>query len=477
VYTPHKQKTLTSRSFLHRRSREQSTDAAITAETTGSKSIADIIHQLRARARKANRRSTVFLVLLFITVVGALGYYVFTPIYYEGQASSRRALETRKALLVEEIAKMDAARNIIWQDIITQLDFTGTAIPSGTDETLYALSTLPDGKTLVAVGWRGTVTRSTDGGDTWQPRTSGTDQSLRALSTLPDGKTLVAVGEYGAIIKIDDRYAPILLKTAITSGSPGDVAMKDAFATLPAYLRTSAVLITPKSQFDTIIAGRDLLADAIATAERAISEIKSGGFSLQQRREDFAAFMATCRTAETETQHCTAAYTAIRESERKSLWETVASHTPKAVLILFLLATLGGLYRYNLRLAGFHASRADVLELAEIKRIKDPKILADLATAFAADKVEFGKSATTPADQAIAMAQAITKSRSPPFTLCKNIRGGAAGGGRRGPSLHPSHYRSFNPYHLNANGNPHRLTPANGYRSNGARNPSGIGSP
>lgn len=118
--------------------------------------------------------------------------------------------------------------------------------------------------------------------------------------------------------------------------------------------------------------------------------------------------MQSCRAdGANDTEHCTTAYTTLRASEKASLWETFAEHTPKAILILFLLATLGSLYRYNLRLAGFHSSRADLLELAFINKIPNPDHLATLATALAADKVEFGKTANTPTDQAIALAQAI----------------------------------------------------------------------
>ena len=67
---------------------------------------------------------------------------------------------------------------------------------------------------------------------------------------------------------------------------------------------------------------------------------------------------------------------------------------------MFLLANLGGLYRYNLRLAGFHESRADALQLLAHGRdeiqLRDilagtPGDAVNLATLFlAADKVEMG---------------------------------------------------------------------------------------
>ena len=81
---------------------------------------------------------------------------------------------------------------------------------------------------------------------------------------------------------------------------------------------------------------------------------------------------------------------------------------PPGVLLLFLLATLGGLYRYCLRMAGFYHSRADALELLNAGLDKAQQAaLSALSADIAADKVEFGKT-NSPADQAIELAKAIT---------------------------------------------------------------------
>ena len=59
-------------------------------------------------------------------------------------------------------------------------------------------------------------------------------------------------------------------------------------------------------------------------------------------------------------------------------------------------------------MAGFYHARADALELWSLK-VTDPEMkrLDLLATALAADKVEMGK-ATTPSDQAVELAKAIS---------------------------------------------------------------------
>ncbi|MEM6305108.1 MAG: hypothetical protein AAF744_10315, partial [Pseudomonadota bacterium] len=100
-----------------------------------------------------------------------------------------------------------------------------------------------------------------------------------------------------------------------------------------------------------------------------------------------------------------------RASEEQQWWQSIAQQVPPGVLLLFLLATLGGLYRYNMRMVGFHNSRADALEFLAITGDKDTAERFDkIATALAADKVEFGKTAT-PTDQAVELARIIAQQK------------------------------------------------------------------
>ena len=130
----------------------------------------------------------------------------------------------------------------------------------------------------------------------------------------------------------------------------------------------------------------------------------------EEVRETFVDFLAICRgTPSTPemTKACLEAWQAQQKTEAQNWWQTLAVQLPPGVLLLFLLATLGALYRYSLRLAGFYHSRADALELLQAGL--DPnqqKGMSALATDMAADKVEFGKAAT-PSDQAIELAKAI----------------------------------------------------------------------
>ena len=158
----------------------------------------------------------------------------------------------------------------------------------------------------------------------------------------------------------------------------------------------------------------------------------TGLLRLNRQREDFGTFMRICRGGPVElpgppvprdqvatdpddiTLACTQAWQAQVDAEAGNWWQTLAAQVPPGILLLFLLATLGGLYRYNLRLAGFHHARADVLELILMGRAAPGAALskdelgriAALAEALAADKVEFGKG-NAPSDQAVEIAKAV----------------------------------------------------------------------
>src|SRR5229473_5785813 len=67
--------------------------------------------------------------------------------------------------------------------------------PYPTGNWLFAVAT-PDSSTIVAVGERGIIVRSTDGGETWTRQDSGTSNHLNGVSFV-DADTGIAVGTQG----------------------------------------------------------------------------------------------------------------------------------------------------------------------------------------------------------------------------------------------------------------------------------------
>ncbi|SLN46471.1 hypothetical protein ROA7450_02284 [Roseovarius albus] len=111
----------------------------------------------------------------------------------------------------------------------------------------------------------------------------------------------------------------------------------------------------------------------------------------------FDQFLEKCRApnadSETLTKTCLETWQSNQEATESDWWETLSTQVPPGILLLFLLGTLAALYRYNMRLAGFHHSRADILELHSAGFVKPHNMddLSKLAAALAADNVSFGK--------------------------------------------------------------------------------------
>src|SRR5262249_16714511 len=81
--------------------------------------------------------------------------------------------------------------------------FWQNPLPQG--NTLSAAAT-PDPSTMVAVGYGGTILRTTDGGASWTPQFSGTTNILHGVSFV-DANTGTAVGESGSIVRTTDGGA------------------------------------------------------------------------------------------------------------------------------------------------------------------------------------------------------------------------------------------------------------------------------
>lgn len=256
---------------------------------------------------------------------------------------------------------------------------------------------------------------STDGGKTWRqfPSTLERDTAIypEAFAYSLDNFAVI-LGGVDAEARLDDTFSKQLSALNPEPGSNGDAQLREALSLLPATLRRSDGLRLKIQDLDRSIARRtDLIRERDSKLAEA-NQIGVAGFSSSQRNREFNQFMQNCTAAD---QTCVDAYFRILAEEDQTIWQYLGERAPPAVLILFLLATLGGLYRYNLRLTGFHHSRADALEMLTVlygdvtKLGKDDLIaFTSLADRLAADKVEFGK-AKTPTDQAVELARVIAQ--------------------------------------------------------------------
>jgi len=90
---------------------------------------------------------------------------------------------------------------------------------------LRSIAIAPDGRLALAVGWGGTLLRSTDAGATWQPVTSGTQQILNRIAIAPDGRLALAVGDNGTLLRSTDAGATWQPVTSGTQQTLGGIAI------------------------------------------------------------------------------------------------------------------------------------------------------------------------------------------------------------------------------------------------------------
>lgn len=287
---------------------------------------------------------------------------------------------------------------------------TWQRISVGVEDRLVRIVPVSKPDSVFAFGLGGNILVSNDFGRTWIPVASGTGTTAAYQGKVLNSGEIILPRDDGSIVRITDELSDKLQETNLSLGPEGDQALLKGFADLPEEIRNHSKLASYSGQFEALIRNRERATEKLATAHKALEDLGSGAYSVAQKQDAFADFMDSCRMGEDPdgkvTQACTAAFKDIIPNETKSWWTTVAEEVPRGILLLFLLATLGTLYRYNLRLAAFHHSRADALELMSKDVDLAPEALVKLTDAMSAEKVEFGK-ANTPADQAADVAKTV----------------------------------------------------------------------
>src|SRR5229473_1345081 len=97
--------------------------------------------------------------------------------------------------------------------------------PYPTGNWLFAVAT-PDSSTIVAVGERGIIVRSTDGGETWTRQDSGTSNHLNGVSFV-NASIGTATGGLGTILRTVDGGETWTTQPSGTSLNLGGVSFVD----------------------------------------------------------------------------------------------------------------------------------------------------------------------------------------------------------------------------------------------------------
>ena len=275
------------------------------------------------------------------------------------------------------------------------------AVPTGTQALLF--NAILHNDRLFVFGDGGTALRLTADGTAFEAVPTGTQ--ARLYTAILHNDRLFAFGEGGTALATQPRLMGQAKALPLDAGRPGHAAVEAFFDALPDHVRAWKPIDDRRPDLALNFAEHTGLDVVETELDARLAALLNHPLQFLQDNAvmEFQAFLNACRgPAPTEalTTGCLTAWQTEQASGQRSWWETLADQLPPGILLLFLLATLGSLYRYNVRLAGFHQSRADFLTLMTHGRDDDQlrDILAVTQTdaqnlvtlVLAADKVEMG---------------------------------------------------------------------------------------
>jgi hypothetical protein len=238
---------------------------------------------------------------------------------------------------------------------------------------------------LVVFGGGGFLVISHDSGETWHAIASG-------------------LNNINAIYKQGDDYR-VVSETGSVNLRSGVQQTLEAADDLPDYQQ--ALNSLPDTiKIDEGYIRFFALADVLSEQMRQLDESRANGRSRGDVRSDMMSFLSSCQSnlpplgpGADETGSvadviaaCTEAYRATEGTGDIDLYRSLSDNATGALLLLFFLTALTGLYRYNLKLSGLYNARADTLTLltgenndCDISK-QDLNALSDF---LAAEHVEF----------------------------------------------------------------------------------------
>lgn len=251
------------------------------------------------------------------------------------------------------------------------------------------------GAAAMAVDGRGTIVMS-DGailitgnrGQSWRQIDLGGVRAIPGAVSLWGKTGALIVGQGGTIV------ARLPELTAGVRPASGIEELRLALEALPAHAADG-----PLNDLKVLEGRRDQILALRTEHNRGLEETREG-LDMQgneRRLGQFADALARCAGATPSEGIIEACASALRGTDdaTQGWWLYLVERVPGSILLLFLLATLGGLYRYNLRMSAFYSARADALDM-----MANPTNATEYdaySQFFGAEKVEF-KDQKTPMD-------------------------------------------------------------------------------
>ena len=238
------------------------------------------------------------------------------------------------------------------------------------------------GNTAVAVGRRGAVWTSTDGGDAWVPRDGRQGNNLYAVVLGSDGRIAVAVGRDGTILVSEDNEKESW-KSRISRTRDG--------------LEAVAFGVAEKALM--IVGEGEAILRSESTEEEIFPEMELVRLKDDTRTPPQPDMAPGDRTPDDESSR-------LLSQELRALFQGNLLRAVITVLFLFMAQHLFGLARYEFRLAAYYDARRDAILLVPKDAFPRPgniDELDQLMQALSPDDLEIGRPSKTIMDRMMRM--------------------------------------------------------------------------
>ena len=244
----------------------------------------------------------------------------------------------------------------------------------------------------VAVGRRGAIWVSTNGGKSWVPRDSRQGNTLDAVALSDDGGIAVAVGDDGTVLVSTDGY-----KETWTFRDSGTKNRLDAIA-FGADDKVLMILGENKTILRSEISEEE-------AAETIFQDMEMVQVKDDTRVKDDAA--ESPPSGETRSDETSGKIPSrISPDELAILFQNDFLRVGITLLFMFMAQHLFGLARYEFRLAAFYYARRDAILLTPadaFPRSRDIDELDQLMQALSPDNLEIGRQSGTIVDRTMQM--------------------------------------------------------------------------
>jgi len=311
-----------------------------------------------------------FSFVITAALLGFGGYYIYyaDTIAFDQTEQRTKALADQRSTVEEQVTKLkelemqfqDAKRAIAEKLVLTWP-------PRQIFPTLRAVAAAEDGQHGWAVGYGGTILRTSDGGGSWKTETSGTTQALLSIQMASDGQHGWAVGDNGTILILSIPDLAVVLgaaeakdvETALVSLHPPQGAPKEEVDALKRHEQE-------RKDAEQLRARAQKAAELLAPQVRAPQTPQGSGNSAHDFLDPVY----------------------------------VRAYLNRAIVMLivfFSVSILLTIFRYSMRLAAQYDGRADALRLSD--STLDNRF-HQLVRTMVPSGVDFGKTPRSPAELA-----------------------------------------------------------------------------